>query len=38
VVPAVVTMLQGKAVPPWIYVENEVITKDNIDKWYPSKG
>jgi len=37
VVPAVVTMLQGKAVPPWIYVENEIITKANIDKWYPKK-
>jgi ribose transport system substrate-binding protein len=35
VIPAVVTMLEGKAVPPWIYVENEVITKANIDKWYP---
>jgi ribose transport system substrate-binding protein len=37
VVPAVCAMLQGKAVPPWIYVENEVITKANIDKWYPPK-
>ena len=35
VVPAVVTILQGEAVPPWIYIENEVITMDNIDEWYP---
>ena len=35
VVPAVCAMLEGQAVPPWIYVENEVITKANIDKWYP---
>jgi ribose transport system substrate-binding protein len=37
VVPAVCAMLEGQAVPPWIYVENEVITKDNIDEWYPMK-
>ena len=37
VVPAVVATLQGKAVPPWIYVDNEVITKANIDKFYPKK-
>jgi ribose transport system substrate-binding protein len=37
VVPAVAAILQGEAVPPWIYVENEVITKDNIDQWYPKK-
>jgi ribose transport system substrate-binding protein len=35
VVPAVCAMLEDEAVPPWIYVENEVITKANIDKWYP---
>jgi ribose transport system substrate-binding protein len=37
VIPAVAAILQGEAVPPWIYVENEVITKDNIDKYYPKK-
>lgn len=37
VVPAVCAILQGQAVPPWIYVENEVITKENIDKYYPKK-
>ncbi|TFG59990.1 MAG: sugar ABC transporter substrate-binding protein [Spirochaetales bacterium] len=37
IVPAVVTMLQGQAVPHWIYVQNEVITKENIDKYYPKK-
>ncbi len=35
VIPAVAAMLQGQAVPPWIYVENEVITKENIDQYYP---
>jgi ribose transport system substrate-binding protein len=35
VVPAVCAMLEGEAVPPWIYVENVVITKDNIEEWYP---
>jgi ribose transport system substrate-binding protein len=35
VVPAVCAMLEGEAVPPWIYVENEVITQDNINQWYP---
>jgi len=37
VIPAVAAILQGEAVPPWIYVDNEVITKANIDKWYPKK-
>jgi ribose transport system substrate-binding protein len=35
VVPAVCATLDGFAVPPWIYVENEIITKDNIDEYYP---
>lgn len=35
VVPAVCAMLQGQPVPPEILVENEVITKDNIDQYYP---
>ncbi len=37
VIPAVAAMLTGNAVPPWIFVDNEVITKANIDKWYPKK-
>lgn len=37
VIPAVVAILQGQAVPPYIYIENEVITKANIDKFYPIK-
>ncbi len=37
VVPAVVAMLQGQPVPPYIFVENIVINKTNIDKWYPKK-
>jgi ribose transport system substrate-binding protein len=35
VVPAVCAILDGQAVPPWIYVENEIITQDNIDEYYP---
>ncbi len=35
IIPAVLTMLEGKAVPPFIYIKNEVITQDNIDEWYP---
>jgi ribose transport system substrate-binding protein len=37
VIPAVAAILTGNAVPPYIYVENEMITKANIDKWYPKK-
>ena len=37
VVPAVAAILQGQAVPPWIYFEPEIITLENIDKWYPKK-
>jgi ribose transport system substrate-binding protein len=37
VVPAVIATLQGAPVPPYIFVENEVITEKNIDKWYPKK-
>jgi len=37
VIPAVCAILTGNAAPPWIFVENEVITKANIDKWYPKK-
>ena len=37
VIPAVAAILTGNAVPPDIFVDNEVITKANIDKWYPKK-
>ena len=37
VVPAVCAALTGNPVPPAIYVENEVITRENIDRWYPRK-
>lgn len=37
VIPAVAAILTGNAVPPDIFVEHEVITKANIDKWYPKK-
>lgn len=34
-VPAILAMMQGKAVPPYMFVENLMITADNVDKWYP---
>jgi ribose transport system substrate-binding protein len=37
VIPAVAAILTGNPVPAYIYTENEVINKDNIDKWYPKK-
>jgi ribose transport system substrate-binding protein len=37
VVPAVCAILTGNPVPPYIFVENEVITKANIDNWYPRR-
>jgi ribose transport system substrate-binding protein len=37
IVPAVCTILTGHPVPPYIFVENEVITRENIDHWYPKK-
>jgi len=37
VIPAVCAILQGEPVPPYIYVENEVITRENIDQYYPKK-
>jgi len=35
IVPAACAMLEGEAVPAYIYVQNEYITLDNIDEWYP---
>jgi ribose transport system substrate-binding protein len=37
VVPAVCTILEGHPVPPYIFVETEVITKENIDTYYPDR-
>jgi len=37
VVPAVIAALQGAPVPAYIFVENVIINKSNIDKWYPKK-
>jgi len=37
VVPAVIASLQGAPVPPYIFVENVIVNKSNIDKWYPKK-
>lgn len=34
-VPAILAMMQGQAVPPYMFVENVMITADNVDKWYP---
>jgi len=34
-VPASVALMNGQVVPPFLYVENVIITKDNIDQWYP---
>jgi len=35
VIPAVCSILEGEPVPPYIYVENVVITQDNINEYYP---
>jgi len=35
IIPALCAMMQGQPVPPEIYVENEVLTRENIDKYYP---
>ncbi len=37
VVPALCAILTGNPVPPYIFMENEVITRANIDRWYPKK-
>jgi ribose transport system substrate-binding protein len=37
IVPAVAAILTGNPVPPAIFVQNEVITRDNIDRWYPKQ-
>lgn len=37
VVPAVCAILGGHPVPPYIFIENQVITRANIDQWYPRK-
>jgi ribose transport system substrate-binding protein len=37
IIPAICAMMQGQPAPPEIYVENEVLTKENIDKYYPKK-
>jgi ribose transport system substrate-binding protein len=36
-VPGIVAMMQGEPVPPYMFVENVMITPDNVDKWYPKK-
>lgn len=37
IIPAICAMLNGEAVPPEIYVENKVLTKENIDQYYPKQ-
>lgn len=34
-IPASVALMHGHVVPPFMFVENEVISLDNIDEWYP---
>jgi ribose transport system substrate-binding protein len=34
-IPASVALMNGQNVPAFMYVENQIITKDNIDKFYP---
>jgi ribose transport system substrate-binding protein len=34
-VPMAIAMLTDQKVPPAVYIDNEVITKDNIDQFYP---
>jgi ribose transport system substrate-binding protein len=36
-IPAVCAILEGAPVPSHMYVENEIITKENIDQFYPQK-
>ncbi|MCL5072029.1 MAG: hypothetical protein M1308_14225, partial [Actinobacteria bacterium] len=36
-IPAAVSLMNGQPVPPFMYVENVLITKDNIDQYYPKK-
>jgi len=37
IVPAACALILGQSIPPDIYVTNEMITKENIDEWYPKK-
>ena len=34
-IPASVALMNGQLVPPFMYVENEVISMDNMAEWYP---
>ena len=36
-VSAIVAMMQGEPVPPYMFVENVMVTPDNVGKWYPKK-
>ena len=35
IIPAACAILEGAPVPSHMYIENEIITKDNIDRFYP---
>ncbi len=37
IVPVVAAILTGNPAPPAVFVRNEVITRDNIDSWYPKQ-
>ena len=34
-IPAALSYIYGNAVPPYIFMENKVITADNIEEYYP---
>ena len=34
-VPGIVALMQGKPIPPYMYVDNGVVTIDNVDEYYP---
>ncbi len=37
IVPAIAAVLTGNAAPPASFVKNEVITRENIDSYYPEQ-
>lgn len=36
-IPGAVALMNGQPVPAFMYVENQVITKDNVDEFYPKQ-
>ena len=35
IIPAVCAVIQGQSAPPFLYAENAVITRNNVDQYYP---